>query len=222
MKLKAEYLEEIKNQFEQDWNTLQENLKQEVQGVKFSDVFDLTERILADENMKMEYSRIFQEANLWTKFNESDLYVRKNTESIVREYNRLYDNLSYIFNDDGQCNIIKFTSKGSRNQFTYYLVTTDDLYNMDEYTFTLKIVSRLFDKDIADIEYKSLGIDDYMKLMNLIASRKSYDSGDDFTFFKDNLYNEFYDSVEGFEDMDLFSKFTVKDLEKHLKKEYGK
>lgn len=222
MKTKTEYIEEIQNNFEKDWEALQKNLQKEIQGVKFADVFDLVERIHADVKMDMEYRRMLGERDLWTKFSEFDLYVRKNTESIVREFNRLYDNLSYIFQDDGQCNIVKLTLNGGLKNFNRYLVSTRDLYNIDEYSFKMIILGREQGLDFIDAEYKSLNMDEYLNLMKLIASRSSYKRDKEFVFFDDKLYDGFYNSVERCDDIDIFHGFDMKKLVKRSEKEKKK
>ena len=222
MKLKTEYLEEIKNQFEQDWNKLQENLNEKFGKRTFKDIFDMTETIIADEDLCFEYRKIFKEADVWTRFSEFSLYVETSTDNIVREYNRLYDNMFFDFINDGQCHIVKLTYKykGSGKEWHEYMVVTTDLYNMDEFMFKETILrrSQYSKNDFFNIEYKPLGTEEYYRLMSLIADRKNYTDDDELVLFESKLYDEFYDSIDGIEDMKPFKKLNIEKLKKNLTK----
>ena len=56
--------------------------------------------------------------------------------------------------------------------------------------------------------------------MNLIADRKNYAEDDELVLFESRLYDEFYDSIDGFddEDMELFKKLNIEKLRKKLRK----
>ena len=116
MKTKEEYLNEIQTKFVQDWGQLQDNLKEKFGKHTFKDIFDLTEAIIADDDLRYEYRNIFREADVWTSFSEYSLYVETSTDNIVREYNRLYNNMASDFIDDGQCQIVKLTYNTSHSE----------------------------------------------------------------------------------------------------------
>jgi hypothetical protein len=220
MKLKDEYAQEMMEQFEKDWKALQENLEKEICGVKFSDVIDLIERIHADTGMTDAYDDLFEEADLWTKFSEYDLHVRKNTESIVREYNRFYNNLWSAFEGNGRCQLVRFEIDGGGEKPIYrYVISTVDLFNIEAYSFYQKVVRRLSDNHVVNVEYKTLHMDEYMKLMNELAKMSNYKEFMGLMLLENDVYKNAYDTAEGCDDLDRFKSMTIKELKKLIAKE---
>lgn len=222
MKTKEELFTTVKEQFDKDWAELQKNMEEEICGRKFSEIIDVTDGILADRKRRYEYDKMFEERSVFTSFNDFDLCIHTD-RSIVSEYNRLYANLVQAFLDDGQCNMVKLTLNGGLKDFDRYLVTTDDLYGMTCFCFRTKILERRGSGlDFIDAEYKTIGFDEYWKLLTMIADEGNYeeDKRCGFVFFKsEKFYEELYDSVEGDDMLYVFKGFKKDDVKKEIEKE---
>jgi hypothetical protein len=161
---------------------------------------------------------MFGEYDCFTSFSEFSLCAKTGSESIVREFNKLYGNLAYTFNDDGSCKIVKITLDGGPGNVHRYVVSTADLFNIDAYSFRHRILRRTMG-DFVKAEYKTMGMDDCYRLMDMIATPSNYCKHGDFVLFDDKHYGEFYDSVEGFEELDVFRGFTTRQLKQLITKE---
>lgn len=222
MKTKDELFITVKEQFDKDWAELQENMEKEICGRKFSEIIDVMDGILADRKRKYEYDKMFEEKSVFTSFNDFDLCIHTD-RNIVSEYNRLYANLVYAFIDDGRCNMVKLTLNGGLKDFNRYLVTTDELYDMTCFCFRTKILERGGSGlDFIDAEYKTIGFDDYWKLLTMIADEGNYEEKKRYglVFFKsEKLYEELYDSIEGDDTLYVFKGFEKDDVKKEIENE---
>lgn len=191
--------------FDNDWNVFQGNLKESIDdGVKFADIVDLMEAIQGAGYREYQYHRLFHEGNVFTAFTDGELYVPLYSDNLVRDYNRLYRNLMYSFADDGTCSMVRLQLEGAR-KFNTYLISTDDLYNMNREMFYKRIMSRVIHGiTLIDAEYRHIGCYAYMCLMRMIASDENYVEDPRAGFlFRENLYDEFYDALEH-DELDVF------------------
>lgn len=205
MKTRQQYLDRVVESFDNDWNIFQGNLKESIDDlVKFADVVDLVETIQGTVYREFQYHRLFHEGNAFTTFTDGELYVPLYSDNPIRDYNRLYRNLMYSFADDGTCSMVRLRLNGAR-EFNKYLISTDDLYNMDREMFNRRIMSRVIQGiTLIDAEYRRIGCYAYMCLMKMMASNENYAEDPRAGFlFRESLYDEFYDVLEH-DELDVF------------------
>lgn len=116
---------------------------------------------------------MFYEGNIHAIFNPLHLFVKADSDNLVQDFNSLYKNLSYDFEDNGECNIIKLTLKADANEFEKYLVSTEWLYEMNETNFNAHIMSRVecgLGKftNVRPPEFRCLSMEEYAQLLKII------------------------------------------------------
>lgn len=196
MRKKQEYLNALVEDFRSRWERLSKLLKRKIDGVPFREVIDLTESILKSELKNLQYVHLLYEGDIHRAFHDYSLFIDNETDNPVRDYVSLFDNLSFSFGDDGECNLVKLTVKADAREFEEYLISTEHLFAMGKEEFNRHIMSRVGHgfTNVRPPEYRRMSMGKYVELLRIIDDEEDYESKNPY-ILKEQKMKALYESL---------------------------
>ena len=197
IKTKKQYFEEVKAHFDKEWTEFRLNLKSNVDGVKFRDVVGLIEKINGDNQFQFNYWNLFHEAGVLDTNLQGDFFVPSDPGNMVREYNRLHENLNWAFCCEGSAYLVKATLQADMPPFIKYFVSTENLYCMGNPEIEEMILRRMgnMNMKVLGAECRTLDIQGYARLLETIADKDSYETRKGMALMRKNVYDGIFDSL---------------------------
>lgn len=198
IKTKKQYFEEVKAHFDKEWAEFRLNLKSDVDGVKFRDVVGLIEKINGDSQFQFNYWELFHEAGILETNVQGDFFVPSDSDNLVREYNRLHENLEWAFCCEGSAYLVKATVQADMAPFIKYFVSTEKLYCMGNPEIERMILRRMgnMNMEVLGAKCRSIDMQEYMLLLETIVDKKSYEKKNGTVLMKGDAYDAIFDSLD--------------------------
>ncbi len=197
IKTKKQYFEEVKAHFDKEWTEFQLNLKTRFEGIEFRKIVDLVETILGDSQFQFHYWSLFHEAGILVANTPNDFYIPADSGNMVAEFNRLHENLNWAFCCEEGAYLVKATLQADMPPFIRYFVSTETLYCMGNLGIEKMILRRMggMNMKVLGAECRMLDIQGYVRLLEAIADKDSYETRKGIVLMKKNIYDGIFDSL---------------------------